>query len=372
MITYPHILESHKGRVAIYLKKDDRYTHTYRIKWRQGTMSHEEIRVKEEAALARAQEVFDGLNGGAPITQKDMADLQTFRAVETMLKGEASLLDAVRFFLDHHDNRSKEISVPQAIADYYTSLDSRGLSPEHLKMVAFHLTRFEVAAHPAKTLRMVTVDQINKLLLTYDSPRYRDNARSTLKSFFTWAKKNHYVMPNGETAAHRSDRPNVPKKDPCIFTPEGFAKLIYAASPEIAPYLAIGAFAGCRASEIRRLTPENINLEQGIISLPSSITKTGRRRIAKISDNLKAWLEKFPLVQCGDPQEQISALCKKIGVAWVNNGPRKSFISHALACGNNTFDIAANCGHNAAVAASHYVALATPEQGKAWFNIFPL
>ncbi len=374
--TFPHILESSRCRVAVY-RKSDRFA----IRWRGGKDSGEETRTQEADALARAQEIFAGLDDGIPFTRDDVAALQTYRKIEAMLGDKGTLLDAVRFFLDKHDSIARDVNVLNAIAEYFTAQTGRGLSDDHLNMVAYHLTRFETAVGAATILSAITVEQINTLLLTYGSPRYRDNARSTLNAFFTWAQKHRYVPATGETVAQRSDKPIVPRKDPLIFTPENFEKLLRAAEstvPQLVPYLAIGAFAGLRASEIVRLSEAAhqsvvyLDIEQGIVALGSSITKTGRRRIAKIPDNLKAWLEKFPLTCVSEPQSKISELCKSIGVAWVKNGPRKSFVSYSLAAGNSSLDLFAQCGHSMAVSANCYTALATPEQSKTWFNLYPL
>lgn len=372
MPSYPYILQSQRGKVAVYYRSNPG---NYRIKWCQGTILHEEVRVKEEDALARAQEIFDAIEAASPTSQKDTADLGTFRAVEAMLPAGTSLLDAVRFFID---NRAlvtqRDAGTDEAARLYIASLYSRGLSQDYLKSVTHHLVHFARLVGD-QTVRSITVAQIDSFLLTFENPRYRDNARGSLKSLFTWAQKQEF-LPHGPTAAHRSDRPRVPKKDPVIFAVGDFETLMHRAEqavPEAIPYLAIGAFAGCRASEASRLRPEDIDLEQGIISLSSSITKTGRRRIAKITPNLKAWLTRYPLQEGASfPHARLRDLCRETRIQWVANGPRKSFVSYMLATGNKTFDLAAQCGHSAAVAATCYAALATPAQGEAWFNINPI
>ena len=56
---------------------------------------------------------------------------------------------------------------------------------------------------------------------------------------------------------------------PEVLTVEQTARLLEAASPEILPYIAIGAFAGLRASEIERLDWRDINFEENEIAVNS-------------------------------------------------------------------------------------------------------
>lgn len=55
-----------------------------------------------------------------------------------------------------------------------------------------------------------------------------------------------------------------------IFTPDEIAKLLAAATPDILPSVALGAFAGLRTAEVERLEWRDIDLAGGFIhTLPS-------------------------------------------------------------------------------------------------------
>src|SRR5205809_4642395 len=75
---------------------------------------------------------------------------------------------------------------------------------------------------------------------------------------------------------------------PGILTIEQTALLLESASPEILPYIAIGAFAGLRASEIERLDWRDIDFEENEIAVNSE-SKTGERHVDMLP-NLREWL----------------------------------------------------------------------------------
>ena len=54
-------------------------------------------------------------------------------------------------------------------------------------------------------------------------------------------------------------------------------------------YIAIGMFAGIRPEET--LAWEHVHLEDRFIEVPAAISKTRKRRIVAISENLAEWLK---------------------------------------------------------------------------------
>jgi integrase len=78
---------------------------------------------------------------------------------------------------------------------------------------------------------------------------------------------------------------------PATWTAAFVAKLMHAAekvTPEIVVPLAVLLFAGCRPTEVERLTWDHIRMADKIIMLPGSLTKTRRARNVQITDNLHA------------------------------------------------------------------------------------
>ena len=120
---------------------------------------------------------------------------------------------------------------------------------------------------------------------------------------------------------------------PGILTVEQTAKLLEVASPEILPYIAIGAFAGLRASEIERLDWREISFDENEIAVNSE-SKTGERHV-DILPNLREWL--LPVRKASGPvaPENVRKYSEQArttaGIkAWPNNALRHSFGSYHL------------------------------------------
>ena len=63
-------------------------------------------------------------------------------------------------------------------------------------------------------------------------------------------------------------------------------KLLAKAKPQLVPALALGASAGIRSEEIKRLHWENIKFKQGHIGINSAHSKTTIRSLISVQKNL--------------------------------------------------------------------------------------
>src|SRR4051794_1320086 len=88
---------------------------------------------------------------------------------------------------------------------------------------------------------------------------------------------------DGSNPVTRTRRPKLIDKAPEIFSVDDLQGLLDAAlgtEADVVPMLAIGAFAGLRHAEIKRLGWSEINL--GFIEVTASKAKTAKRRIVHI------------------------------------------------------------------------------------------
>ena len=152
----------------------------------------------------------------------------------------------------------------------------------------------------------------------------------------------------------RTSRPKLIDKAPEIFSVDELAALLHAAlsnAPDVVPMLAIGAFAGLREAEIKRLDWAEIDLRRGFVEVKADKAKTARRRIIGIQPNLAEWLRPYTgrggAVVPVNARKKLDAVRHVAGLQyWSKNGLRHSFASYRLAATNDAATVAAELGHS--------------------------
>jgi integrase len=377
-IAYPFTQKTPFGSVKIYRAGQNRTR--YFVTWvgesgRQRATFNDEI-----AAHQRAEEIIEDFRRGVSlrnsITSAQAARISEYSTV--LSEHNVSLGDAVRFYVSHLKNTAKtKKDAMQAAHEYLNSFEDQSSKNRHYSTVRSICMQFGRAF--GKTLDAITLKELDTYLRGLSScGRTRNNHLGTLKTFFKWAQKWGY-MPSGEMEIDKIDRFSQKISPIEIFTPEEMRTLLGAASEELLPALVVGAFAGVRTAEISRLCWEDIRLDERVIMLDSSKTKTKRRRMPLISDNLAAWLEKLK----GDKKGRIrsgqtkfhrdrTALCEAVGIPWKQNGLRKSYISHRMAQPDaDAQQVAKQCGNSADMVEECYKGLVAPSQAEQWFSLRP-
>lgn len=266
----------------------------------------------------------------------------------------------------------------QVVEKYIEACKARGCSPRHTENLSYHLKKFAVEVR--KPLAKVTVGDVNGFLAGVKSPKTRLNMRGSLIALGNYAKKQGWLPYAAPTAFESSDRPIVKAKEHEIFTPEELTALLRTAEaefPQLIPWLVLGAFAGIRAAERARLSWDDIDLANKVIILGPSITKTARRRIVDISDNLAAWLAAYrgkPITPVKDPTGLyilVRALADKAGVEWKNNALRASCATFHLLRSENAGKTALQLGHSVRELETVYFRPSLRSAAEQWFAITP-
>ena len=94
----------------------------------------------------------------------------------------------------------------------------------------------------------------------------------------------------------RTAKPKLVDRPPEIFAVDELRALLEAANrvaPDVVPMVAIGAFAGLRDTEIKRLDWSEVDLARGHIEVKAAKAKSARRRIVPLQPNLAAWLRPY-------------------------------------------------------------------------------
>jgi integrase len=148
--------------------------------------------------------------------------------------------------------------------------------------------------------------------------------------------------------------------------------------PDVLPMLAIGAFAGLRDSEIKRLNWAEVRLVRGHIEVTAAKAKSARRRLVPIQPNLMEWLRPYsgmtgPVVPARY-KGKLGRVRKAAGLThWPKNGLRHSFASYRYASTQDATMTAHDLGHSGTqLLFQHYRELVTPEEANGYWKIGPI
>lgn len=154
------------------------------------------------------------------------------------------------------------------------------------------------------------------------------------------------------------------------------------------PYIALCAFAGIRPTECARLTWQDVDMEDGVISVRHASSKTGGQRHIQMHPTLRAWLETYrppdaaPTDKITDNKNlaiRLTALHARAGFnadhPWQNDVLRHSYATYYLKnqCGDLT-QLQLNMGHRSAMLLyTRYTNMAgvTRDMAANWWTITP-
>lgn len=321
-------------------------------------------------------------------------------AVELLKDYDTSLLGAVKHFKKWNEAKKTSTTLENAVGKYLDNIADR-VSQRRLEDQKNRLERFIQYFKPSRIVATITAKEVEKWLAGLMKLEYVENDdgkhirkesreavstntkktyRLAVSSFFSYCLKNGYID-GAENPISKVDSFNVKNTDtPEIYTVNEarYMLSVSQAESDIRAFLAIGLFAGLRTAEIHRLTWEKIVLDDRIITLDASITKTSQRRIVKISDNLALWLStciglklKGGFVIGKNFRRRFEDWRKANNVKWIENGMRHSGASYHLAKYGNAAETAEQMGHSVAILKKHYLELVRPKEAEKYFQIKP-
>ncbi len=373
---FPATFRGSRGQVRVYrnlVRGKVRYTVTHV----SASGRKMEYRNDWDGASARIGEILLALDKGlermASVTASEIDDYLDARE---RLKG-IPVSRAVDFYIANRnlaEARVKDITVASAVRLFEES--RAGHSTVHRKAVRLILGRL-VRSCGSRLAASLTTRELDKYLASVPNPRTRQNHRAYLVALWNWLQKKD-LLPAGPNAASRTERPRIEPSDPQIIGPAKLEPVLRALEkdrPEMVGFVVLGAFAGIREAERRRLTWNDIDWDLGTISLSSSITKTRRRRVVTLPENAMAWLREYRrlggICPCARPEAVVSRTLRSLGIAWPHNALRHSFVTYHYLLHRNAALTAALAGHSVAEMETCYNGLATRTEAEAWFRIIP-
>jgi integrase len=310
------------------------------------------------------------------MSQREMSEIM---AAKQELAGYGkTITDAAAFLVDHLERILRcKITVSELADELLQVKHKDGMSHAYLRDLRYRLGRFS-RDFGDRFIAGVTVEEIDHWLRSLPgSPKGRSNYRANVGVLFGHAVRRRMIDSNPVT---HTARPKLVDNPPEIFTVNELRSLLEAAqqgAPDVLPMLAIGAFAGLRDAEIRRLDWSEVDLARGHIEIKAAKAKSARRRIIPIQPNLTAWLRPYArthgsIIPKG-VRGKLDQVRKAAGLLkWPNNGLRHSFASYRLAAIHDAPRVSAELGHtNPQMLYSTYREVVRPEEAERYWKIEP-
>jgi len=252
-----------------------------------------------------------------------------------------------------------------------------GMSATYIDDLKKRLARF-CADFGERNIAGITVEELDNWLRALPgSPKSRANYRANVGVLFSYAERRRMIDSN--LILHTA-RPKLPDNPPEIFSVDELAALLNAAAkrvPGVLPMLAIGAFAGLRDAEIKRLDWSEVDQKRGHIEIKSSKSKSARRRIVEMQPNLRECLRPYAgmtgAVAAVNWRKKLDLVRKAAELArWPQNGLRHSFASYRLAACHDAPRVSSELGHTSPkMLYSTYRELVLPEDGERYWKLIP-
>lgn len=332
----------------------------------------------EADAEARRQKTLLEIHSREAIglSQREMSNFITAR--NTLAEYDKQISDAVQFLVDHLERvRKCKATVAELVTELLEAKRKDGRSEIYLRDLRNILAIF-CQDFGKRPIAAITVEELEKWLRALPgSPKTRANFRANISVLFGHAARLRMIDFN--PALHTS-KPKLSENPPEIFTVDELRSLLEAASrvaPDVVPMLAIGAFAGVRDAEIKRLDWHEIDLVRGHIEIKGAKAKSARRRIIPMQPNLAAWLRPYSgmkgrLIPEGY-RSSLERVRKEAKLArWAQNGLRHSFASYRLAACYDAPRVAGELGHTSPqMLYSTYRELVLPEEAERYWKLVP-
>lgn len=354
-------------------------THPYYLDLRAFKQGRKFFRTRAEAEAERMRQLTLRERGGREAIGLPLNELSTIvEARKKLAKYGKGFADAARHYLDYLERIERcNITVAQLIDELLEAKRKDCRSTIYLKDLRHRLSTF-ARDFGSRPIAGVAVDELDDWLRNLDgSPKTRANFRGIISVLFGYAERRRMIEAN---PVARTGRPKLVDKAPEIFSVDELQGLLDAAlatEPDVVPMLALGAFAGLRDAEIKRLHWNEIDLCRGFVEVKANKAKTARRRIIPIQPNLAGWLAPYGSsvgnVVPPNARKKLDAVRSVAGLKhWSQNGLRHSFASYRLAATSNAAAVAAELGHSTSqMLYSTYRELVLPEEAERYWRIAP-
>ena len=165
-------------------------------------------------------------------------------------------------------------------------------------------------------------------------------------------------------------------KPVAILTVEQATDLLNACEDDTLPYVAISLFAGVRAAEIQKLDWSEIDFESGHIEIRAAKSKTKKRRLIPISQNLAAWIRPLAKLRGAVIPSQLRKRFDTVKTRanlqqWPQNVMRHSQGTYRLAQCQDVARVSLEMGNSPQMIFDHYRQLVRPRDAARYWKLCP-
>jgi integrase len=198
-----------------------------------------------------------------------------------------SIHRAVDFALAHLRAQEKSIAVTEAMEQLIVSRKAAGRSDRYCRDLRLRLSRFAKDFENSKigTITASAIDEWLAGLLV--APATRNTFRRDLRTLFSFCERRGYCQTN---EVKKTERAKEVDKPAGILAVAQASVLLSASDDATLPHTAISLFAGLRAAEVQKLDWSEVDFESGYIEVTAAKSKSAKRRLVPISENLAAWI----------------------------------------------------------------------------------
>lgn len=160
---------------------------------------------------------------------------------------------------------------------------------------------------------------------------------------------------------------------PDVLTPEQCEKLLAETlkQPQLVPYVAVSLFAGLRRSEASVITWDDIDLENGWLTVRPEVSKTRSRRVINLHPTCVEWLKLGGKLPLGIDSRPIRNLFKTTIPRGMKNPLRHTAATMLLGLFEDAGKTANHLGNTPDVLHKHYKGHATPGDIEQFWRLTP-
>lgn len=338
---------------------------------------------EKEAKKAAADRNREITSFGTQIVLPNDLRVEAVESAKRLQPYGKTIRDAVNFFLAHLKILNSSVTVKEFTLavrnEFKRRLRAKEISARHEQTMLEALAKFE-KQFGDRLVKAIAGSEIKIWLAgTPLATKTRNKVLGYIRGAFSTGKELGLVDTHPLDGITGFTKSGKTAKSPRPLSADEMVKLINAADQRIKPFILIGGFAGLRNEERINLDWSHIRVGEKIIDLSAKISKTGRRRLVPISDNLAEWLalyakESGPVIY----KSRYTAYddFRKATLAagfkeWPENSLRDSFCSYRYEQTDDAAKTAKEAGHSVDMLMRNYQKLVTKTETTKFWSISP-